>query len=563
MANFENPPAQPPAYRYPLIFLPTLLLCVWPNPYLAAGTVLLILVGIGQQLAKGTFKPNRSLIIPLILFAASATVGVWSGYQFEQAIIKWLILLLAVLFALLLVNEHGSETAIITYLAAGSSLFAMIFLSVSLLNIDQGELLTPNRLAGLAALLAPFLIASFLNTASTLKQGLIAAGGLCVGAALLASGSRGGIVSLMIGLAFWAILHGKLPWVKNEWRKPAVICTLFALIAVGAAGLYTVDRLAASPIQQIPGSGSRITLYANMHYLLSDYWLLGSGLNSFGGHYSRYILSIPHLRFTYGHNLYFDLTLEQGIIGLIAFVWLVCVTLTQLMQQSAEHAPSESRYLSGAILASLTTLILHGFIDDAVYGNVGSTLLFLPSALAFTLPRSQPTVPLTRKIGWAILAGLVITTILFNKAVLSRWHSNLAAINMAKVELATWPTGKWSQGEFAEALEPLLPTLERALEQDGGNSSAHYRLGLIHMEKHAFPAAADSLAQAHALDPDHIGIRKNLGYALLWSGRPEEAKPYLERVEGIQNELDAYVWWWQALDRPDLSDLAKQMKNAS
>ena len=549
-------------YLFTFVSLPAFLLCIWPNRFLALATAAFILIGIGYQITKRQFKPSFALTALLILFTGSSILGMWAAYQPNQALTKLQILIVAVLLALFLSNSKVAHSIISAHLAIGSVLFASAFLAILAFNIDQGELLTPNRLAGLIVILAPFLVFSFFNSDSKLFRTLILGGSLVILAALLASGSRGGITSLILGVALWGVFMGRLKFISEKYTKPAVALTLMGLVGLGTLSLFIVERLENSSIKIIPGSGSRLTLYSNLKHLIPDYWLLGGGLNSFSGQYSQYVLSIPHLRFTYGHNLYFDLILEQGIVGFISFSMLIIATIVLLLIQPIESLAMKDRSFAGAILASLTAFILHGFIDDAIYSNAGSTMLFIAPALAFSLPNRQEAIGLIRKINFVALIGIIVFAAVFNRKVISTWHANLAAIEMAKIQLADWPTGEWSRGETVSELKSLAANFELALENDRQNSSALYRLGLISMEKHDFSKAAEYFAQAHALHSSHTGISKNLGYALLWSGKPDEAQVYLNNVEGIRNELDAYIWWWQSLDRPDLSDIAKTFQSS-
>ena len=57
--------------------------------------------------------------------------------------------------------------------------------------------------------------------------------------------------------------------------------------------------------------------------LALDYPFTGAGLGSFEMAYSSYVVLL-HVGFLqHGHNLFLDVWIEQGIIGLLALTWLI------------------------------------------------------------------------------------------------------------------------------------------------------------------------------------------------------------------------------------------------
>jgi hypothetical protein len=84
-------------------------------------------------------------------------------------------------------------------------------------------------------------------------------------------------------------------------------------------------------------------------------------------------------------------------------------------------------------------------------------------------------------------------------------------------------------------------------------------MGLISMTARDFAAATGYLQTAYAQDMENRGIIKNLGYSFLWNGDLEKAESFLSRIPEAQHELDAYIWWWNDRQRPELADRASQM----
>jgi tetratricopeptide (TPR) repeat protein len=305
-------------------------------------------------------------------------------------------------------------------------------------------------------------------------------------------------------------------------------------------------------------------IYTNTRWLVSDFPFTGGGLASFPGLYSRYVMSVPVFLFGYAHNLFLDLALEQGIIGLLSFVFILGGSFWLIIGRES------SALLDGAVLAGLVVMALHGLVDNPLYGERGTPLLFLLPGFAVALDLTA--LPIRRRHrsllekgkawwGWAALGLLALAYLAF---VLVRtgggaWSENMGALRMARVELAGFPSGVWDDGSSLPELAPAEARFEQALRQDVYNFPAQYRLGLIDTLRGDFPAARQHLEQASRLAPDHRGVRKALAYSYVWLGLYEDAFPLLQGIPEARTEMEAYGGWWSIQGRGDLAAQAGQM----
>jgi hypothetical protein len=158
-----------------------------------------------------------------------------------------------------------------------------------------------------------------------------------------------------------------------------------------------------------------------------------------------------------------------------------------------------------------------------------------------------------------VTAGVVILIALL-PGMQAAWQTNLAAVQIARIQLTGWPNAPWYDPDFVNQVQPAQEHLHRALEQQSGHAAALYHLGLIALEGRDFALAETYLSQAHAFSPGHLGIRKSLGYAQLWLGNLAAARALLaDRPEMIQ-ELDYYAWWWETQERTDLAANAANLR---
>ncbi len=128
---------------------------------------------------------------------------------------------------------------------------------------------------------------------------------------------------------------------------------------------------------------------------------------------------------------------------------------------------------------------------------------------------------------------------------------------MAKVELAGFPNGEWNDLRNIPALAGAEKLFDQSLAIDGGNFTAHYRLGLIAMLDRDYEAALPHLEKAFIVQPGHRGVRKQLGYCYLWSGNLQQAGRLLAGLPEVSDELIFYSWWWRTQGKEDLAGRAE------
>ncbi|MEJ2747288.1 MAG: O-antigen ligase family protein, partial [Anaerolineae bacterium] len=439
----------------------------------------------------------------------------------------------------------------------------------------------PNQAGGLIAVLLPFAVALALagwrqKRWIVVGTAVILTGVMAVG--LLLTSSRAAwlalAAALLIGL-LWPLsqrLARIMPWPPQ--RIFLLFLALFLLAGWGLSWVIAGGPLAL--VGHLPGadsSASRLELYRQTVDLIADFPFTGGGLASFPGLYSQYIAVTPFFLFDYSHNLWLDVAVEQGIAGGLVLILLYAGSVGLLWRVvTAVPLPERSHedYLVWATAVSLLVLILHGLVDDAIYGGLGTPLLFLlPGMIVFLAPASEtdhfarPTSILAahnRRIAGGVLLLLVLVGGLVNRRqVAAEWYANWGAVLMARTELADWPTGRWDDGRNLAALTPAQAQFQRAVALDETNVTAQYRLGLIAMLGRDYATAVTHLEISHEQNPDHRGIVKSLGYSYVWSGDLVQGAVLLTAISEAGREMAVYSWWWQEQGEADLAQRAAEM----
>lgn len=397
--------------------------------------------------------------------------------------------------------------------------------------------LHPNQAGGLLALFLPLTLALAWQTKGWQRGGVTAVAFFLL-LTLLFTSSRGAWVAFAMAgslslLGWWGVRR-----VVLAGALVAGLVLLSLLFVVGLPGAST--------------ESSRLELFRNTLPLLRDFAFTGGGLASFGGLYAHYVLGIPTFLYGYAHNLWLDVAVEQGVGGVVA-LGIILAWSGWLIGQS-QIAP----LWRWAIFASWLVVLLHGFVDDALYGSLGTPFLWVVPGLAVLITPAE-----VKKLIWGwgkrVTAVLGLLALLFYRPLWAAFEANIGAVMMAQVELADWPSNQWADGRSLPQLVPAIAHLQKAVALDPHNASALYRLGLVHMLAREYETAVPLLQQAYARQPTHRGIQKALGFSEVWLGEYERASFLLGPLPETEKELRTYAWWWQTQNRPDLALRAEEM----
>jgi len=555
---------------------------------------------VARHLAGRPLWRPTPLDVPLLLILATAAVGVWAAYDREAAWGKFYLIMGALLIFYALARQPQSNLWLAAVgLASMGVLVAGYFLlahdwhtfPVKFAFVNRvgewwmavrpsiyGPQFHPNVIGGLIALLLPYTFACGLfawNRQRFPETVLVAAAAAFTLLTLLLTSSRGAVLAVAAALALWLL------WELSRRVGPAVQLLrfqVFSLLLIPVALLFVVAFVQvggpSALVSQVSGTDSaigRLDLAGHTIELIGDFPFTGGGLESFPGLYSQYLLVIPFYALPNGHNIFLDIALEQGVAGLLAFSGVVLGAFWLLARSASPTGDEPDHYglsfLCWATTSSFLVLLLHGLMDDTVYGSNALPLMLVAPGMAVALNRPAHSSGgewerrWRRRSGVAVAATLVAASLLFLVAPSwqANWYANLGAVRMARVELAQWPLEEWTDSSQVVALGPAEARFQRSVAIDPGNETARYRLGLIALMRRDFEAAVAHLSVARAAAADHPGVRKALGYSFLWSGQPEDALELLLGLQHVEQEMEAYVAWWRVHGREDLAQRAAEM----
>jgi O-antigen ligase len=219
--------------------------------------------------------------------------------------------------------------------------------------------------------------------------------------AVMLSGSRGGLISLLIeGLIFIAVLAHRrlLPRRHPALAAAAISCAIlfcwWLVPANVAQRLETVAQLPRSPEATL---GERQAVARDTLHMFQRHWLTGTGLGSFETAFPPYLTFASDLTWQHAHNDYLENLAETGVIGglLMAaalgifLVWALR-NLRIVPQSKAEWSshPSDDWIRLGA-MAGCLGILAHSLVDFNLHIPANAAWFAVLAGLATRFPAGR------------------------------------------------------------------------------------------------------------------------------------------------------------------------------
>ncbi len=260
-----------------------------------------------------------------------------------------------------------------------------------------GETVNANILAGGLVLVPPMLVGWLLGLWAAPAGRWAWAGRVMASAAVLALvGWMGSVLWRTESRGAWlgtVAALGTLLVVRWRWLRWLALAFGVAL-AVWFVAVGPVTAL--SPIMQggmARDYNGRMEIWARSVGLLARHPLTGIGLGAFE---AAIVEDAPQIRvpitpgLPHAHNLWLQIGLDLGLVGLFAYTWLLAAAGVRFYHAWRYRAMHAYGGLALAGLGSLVALVIHGLVDAPLWSSKLAFLPWLVFALAALLP-SAPT----------------------------------------------------------------------------------------------------------------------------------------------------------------------------
>jgi len=233
--------------------------------------------------------------------------------------------------------------------------------------------------------------------------------GALMGIALIMTGSRGGIISLVAEILFLVVVGGlrrKRKEVAEQERpqrirRAATRAALALALIVGLlagvvlfGGEAALNRFVGTVNSDDPTTG-RAHFWRVTVDIIKAHPLLGTGLGAFGVIYTRYDSRSGLYRLEQAHNDYLQILSDAGIIGAVLGLSFVAL----LFYKGLSRARSRDDFRRGVALAALSgcfAVLVHSFFDFTLH-TTSNALLFLVLASIATMNGRVEEAPRQRK----------------------------------------------------------------------------------------------------------------------------------------------------------------------
>jgi O-antigen ligase/tetratricopeptide (TPR) repeat protein len=395
---------------------------------------------------------------------------------------------------------------------------------------------------------------------------------------LLLTSSRGGWLGMAGGMGvFFAIylIKRRSQWLQSTWRtirKPKYIIPLLGLgllmlVIIGFIFVQQENQPTHGPILQ-----SRNMLWNPAFIAIPESPWIGHGPYAYIFYFLRYNSVPPTLLFDYAHNIYLDILVSSGILGLVVFFIFLAVLIKSLFKVLNDPDPYFFT-LGLGVIAGLAAFLIHGLFDS-VHHTVPVSLWHLCILLGIAVglgskgARAKSLMPLG--VGlllfpamiWYIYSGMVYERgltlamegnteqAIYQLAEAARLDPALALIpQQSGILLAQLA----DQTDNTEILIKARQAFEESLLQDDSWSPSDLNLGVIAAELDDLDAAETYLMRAVELAPKSALNYWNMALFYESIGEYKKATAAFEQCLSMDNRIILSEVWQQTPLRIEFS----------
>ncbi len=380
----------------------------------------LLLIAFIQLLPSGNGNIDLSQIneqtsVAAIVAKASATLS-FDPNATRLAMIKVWALLAFFAAALVFINSPRRLRRVVALITIFGAVLAMVGMIQAVTSpnfiygfrqvqyaVPFGPFVNRHHFAGYMALaIAPALGLLFTGSVSRTRRLLYMFAALLMGVALIMTGSRGAMISLVCEIVFLAIITGAVlrdesnvnaeEATKDEARfglikrlapRLGIAVALLIVVLAGViifGGEASLERIVGSVNTDDPTNG-RTHFWATTTRIIKDYPLIGVGLGAFPLAYTRYDTANGIYRLEQSHNDYLQILADTGLVGGAlggAFIVILFRTGFRRLRVKDDYR----RGVAAGALAGCCAALVHSFFDFSLQTTANALLFLVMCALA-------------------------------------------------------------------------------------------------------------------------------------------------------------------------------------
>ncbi|MGQ9684327.1 MAG: O-antigen ligase family protein [Anaerolineae bacterium] len=391
-----------------VLVVPMMLLPEWDSPWVLAAAAL---AGCAHLAAGGRLRVWTPADWPMALLALSLVPAFWAWRQTQASPDALLVLAagiwlcsavttwastprrLAATAGFLLVTVCGIAmlAPLVSHNWTGMTMNAALhWLSELKRSVSLGGGDFNQNILGAAIAMAWPLAACLFLSPWPKKRPRVWLGRLALGLALVfmaivlwLTTSGGAQVALVVAL----LCISGVRWARLRALWLAAVCGLLLLVKARPSSLVGV----LGAIVGSMGWDSRVEIWSQAWCMIKDMPFTGIGPGAFDNVQPRlYPFSAPWGQVHHAHNLYLQVALDVGLVGLVAYLALLLGAFGAALGAYRRYRAQERGLLAAATLGvfgSLVVMSLHGLVDAAAWSNKAGLLSWFVIGLAYALHR--------------------------------------------------------------------------------------------------------------------------------------------------------------------------------
>lgn len=364
----------------------------------------------------------------------------------------------------------------------------------------------------------------------------------------------GVIISIVLLLSFIVYIHkkGKAASANKALLKKYLFAfgIILAALIIAAAGITFMLPVESNPIiaELSPITRSHLTIkgrelmWGTTLNMIKDHPLIGLGVNTFRLNYQHYQGAflkenpeyIPYLGSAESpHNQYLEIASEQGIIGLLLFLWINMVFFKAGINIIRSESVLKEKAVTIGMLAGIAATLVHALVEFPLNLVPNAMLYWLYLGIVMVIA-NKPFKPLKLFKPFKPLASaltIIITVVLSFIFI----FQGIGPVIASKIHKDAWYLMRDMR------YKEVIPLTKKGVKWDPLNDEMRLFLGVANYQLGSYNESLKEYKKAYELYPDYM-IPFNIGliYKRLGDLRPSEE--YFKKTIFLRPNLpEAYL----------------------
>jgi O-antigen ligase len=384
----------------------------WSVFVMEVGATTLFLLWIGKQVLEGEFKIRKNaLFLPmgvfggLILLQLILRRSAYPHDSISEALLYCAYGMLCFLSSQTLLRESQARKLAVLFCLFGAFVAAFALLQGISSNgklywVRQprmggwiyGPYVNHNHYAGLMEMLVPVPLVLALSKLAESKERMAAAAtaAVMVGTIFL-SGSRGGMVAILIELVVLTVILVR----QKRNLQTAIVLGVFLLIVLGLlswlGGEQLMGRMASvSTAHRDVTERMRLVIDRDGFRMFLSRPIFGWGLGTFPVVYPQFRSFYTNFFVNEAHNDYLQLLVEMGVLGFGVMLWFVFVLYRNAFKKIKNWTSDISGAVALACTLGLSGILVHSAVDFNLQIPANAALFYVLCTLAVAPAFAKP-----------------------------------------------------------------------------------------------------------------------------------------------------------------------------